>query len=309
MTKPRIAILGIFVADLAFRAKRLPVIGETLIGEGFAMGPGGKGSNQSVAAARAGGDVSFITRIGRDSFGETALKTWSLEGINTSQVAYSDTAPTGAAFIFVSTETGDNAIIVETGASGTITPDHVSASEDTIKDAGVFITQLETSEAAGRRGLEIARKHGVMTVFNPAPAAKIDPAIYSLCDFVTPNEAEVEAITGIKVHSVDDARRAADVVLKLGTKTALITLGAQGVLLHSKDQSVHVPSYKVKVVETTGAGDAFNGAFAVALGEGKSPLDAARFGCATAALSVTKAGTAPSMPTRAEIEAMLAGGK
>ena len=306
MSKPRIAILGIFVADLAFRAKRLPVVGETLMGEGFAMGPGGKGSNQSVAAARAGGEVSFITRIGRDTFGDIALKTWGAAGIDTSQVAFSDTAPTGAAFIFVSSETGDNAIIVETGASSTITPEYVSASEATIRQAKVFITQLETSVAAGRRGLELARKHNVITIFNPAPAAKIDPTIYALCDYVTPNETEVEAITGIAVHSLDDARRAGDAVLKLGTKTALITLGANGVLLHNKDQSVHVPTYKVKVVETTGAGDAFNGAFAVAIGEGRSPVDAARFGCATAALSVTKAGTAPSMPMRTEIEAMMA---
>jgi ribokinase len=306
MSKPRIAILGIFVADLAFRAKRLPVMGETILGQGFAMGPGGKGSNQSVAAARAGADVSFITKIGRDSFGEIALKTWSADGIDTSQVGISDTSPTGAAFIFVSSETGDNAIIVEAGASGTITPEDVSLSEATIKGAKVFITQLETSVAASRRGLELARKHGVTTVFNPAPAAKIDPAIYALCDYLTPNETEVEEITGIAVHNIAEARKAADAVLQLGTKTALITLGANGVLLHNKEQSVHVPTYTVKVVETTGAGDAFNGAFAVALGEGKSPVDAARFGCAAAALSVTKAGTAPAMPSRAEIEAMMA---
>ncbi len=135
MTKPRIAILGIFVADLAFRAKRLPVMGETLMGQGFAMGPGGKGSNQSVAAARAGGNVSFITKIGRDSFGDIALKTWGADGVDTSHVAFSDTAPTGAAFIFVSSETGDNAIIVETGASGTITPEDVSAAEKAISGA------------------------------------------------------------------------------------------------------------------------------------------------------------------------------
>ena len=305
MTKPRIAILGIFVADLAFRAKRLPVMGETIMGQGFAMGPGGKGSNQSVAAARAGGDVSFIAKIGRDAFGEIALKTWGDDGINTTQVLLSDTSPTGAAFIFVSSETGNNAIIVEPGAAGTLTPDDVSAAENAITGAKVFITQLETSVAAGRRGLELARKAGVTTIFNPAPAAKIDPAIYALCDYVTPNETEAEEITGIKVQSLDDARRAGDAILKLGTTSALITLGANGVLLHNATQSVHVPGFKVNVVDTTGAGDAFNGSFAVAIGEGKSHLDAARFGCAAAALSVTKPGTAPSMPTRAEIDAML----
>jgi ribokinase len=305
MTKPRIAILGIFVADLAFRAKRLPVMGETILGQGFAMGPGGKGSNQSVAAARAGGHVSFITKIGRDSFGDIALKTWGADGIDTSQVAFSDTSPTGAAFIFVSSETGDNAIIVETGASGTITPDDVSAAEKAIVGAKVFITQLETSVAAGRRGLEIARAHGVTTIFNPAPAARIDPAIYGLCDYVTPNETEAHEITGVAVNSVDEARKAGDALLAMGAKTALITLGANGALLHNRQHSVHVPGFKVKVVETTGAGDAFNGAFAVAIGEGRSEADAARFACAAAALSVTKAGTAPSMPTREEIDGFM----
>ena len=185
----------------------------------------------------------------------------------------------------------------------------VAAQTPSPAGAKVFITQLETSEAAGRRGLELARKHGVTTILNPAPAARIDPAIYALCDYVTPNETEAEEITGISVKTLDDARRAGDAILKLGTKTALITLGANGVLLHSRDQSVHVPGFKVRVVETTGAGDAFNGSFAVAIGEGMTPVDAARLGCAAAALSVTKAGTAPSMPMRGAIEAMLAASK
>lgn len=305
--KARVSILGIFVADLAFRAKRLPVMGETLLGEGFHMGPGGKGSNQSVAAARAGGEVRFITKLGRDSFGDIAVKTWGQDGVDTSFVMRSDTVPTGAAFIFVSSETGDNAIIVEAGASGTVTPDDVSASAKAIEGSQVFITQLETSVAAGWRGLEIARKAGVTTVFNPAPSAKLDPAIYRLCDYVTPNETEAGDITGIKVVSLDDARAAGAKLLEMGVGAALITLGANGALLHTSRQSVHIPAFKVKVVETTGAGDAFNGGFAVALGEGRDPVEAARFGVATAALSVTKPGTANSMPQRTEIEAMLAG--
>ena len=306
MSKPRIAILGIFVADLAFRAKRLPVMGETLLGQGFAMGPGGKGSNQSVAAARAGGAVSFIAKLGSDSFGDIALKTWAADGIDTSQVMISDSLPTGAAFIFVSSETGDNAIIVEAGAAGTLTAKDVSAAEKAIAGSQVFVTQLETAVAASRRGLELARKHGVITVFNPAPAAKIDPMIYALCDYVTPNETEAAEITGVPVNTVDEARKAGDALLRLGAKNALITLGANGALLHGQGQSVHVPTYKVKVVETTGAGDAFNGAFAVAIGEGRVPVEATRFACACAALSVTKAGTAPSMPMREEIEALVA---
>lgn len=305
--KPKIAILGIFVADLTFKAKRLPVMGETLLSQGFAMGPGGKGSNQSVAAARAGGDVRFITKIGRDAFGDIAIKTWKEDGIDTSFVKQIDEAPTGAAFIFVSTDTGDNAIIVEPGASGTVTADDVSAAEIAIKDARVFITQLETKVEAGRRSLELARKHGVTTVFNPAPAAKIDPAIYKLCDYVTPNETEASDITGITVNTIDDAKAAGNRLIEMGVGAALITLGANGALLHNAKQSVHIPGFKVKVVETTGAGDALNGGFAVALAQGMKPADAARFGCATAALSVTKPGTAPSMPMRADIEKMLAG--
>ena len=307
MSKAKVAILGIFVADLAFKAKRMPAVGETILGNGFAMGPGGKGSNQAVAAARAGGDVRFITKIGQDSFGDIAIATWQADGVNTSSVTRLADVPTGAAFIFVSSETGDNAIIVSPGAAGTVTPEDVTAAEAAIKESRVFITQLETSVEAGWRGLELARKAGVTTVFNPAPAATLDPAIYKLCDYVTPNETEAQQITGIAVSSVDDARVAGNKLLQMGVGNALITLGANGVLLHNSKQSVHIPAYKVKVVETTGAGDAFNGGFAVALGEGRDPVDAARFGVATASLSVTKAGTAPSMPSRAEIDRMLAG--
>ena len=301
--KPQIAILGIFVADLAFRAARMPVIGETILGDGFAMGPGGKGSNQAVAAARAGGAVRFISKIGADGFGETGLKMWAADGIDTAHVLVSPAHATGAAFIFVESVSGNNAIIVSPGAAGTIDEAVVEAARPAIAGAKVFITQLETPVAVGRRALEIARSGGAITVFNPAPAAAIDPAIYRLCDYVTPNESEAEIITGIAVRSVDDARRAGDALLKLGAGSALITLGENGALLHGAGRSVHVPSHKVTVVETTGAGDAFNGAFAVAIGEGRDPVDAARFACAAAAISVTRAGTAPSMAMRGEIEA------
>jgi ribokinase len=304
--KPRIAILGIFVADLAFRAPRLPAMGETILGEGFALGPGGKGSNQAIAAARAGGDVSFITRIGRDAFGDIGLKMYTADGVDARHVEVSDAHPTGAAFIFVSSATGDNAIIVNAGAAGTIDEAMIDAAGRTIASAQVFITQLETPVAVGRRGLEIARSAGRITVFNPAPAAAIDPAIYGLCDYVTPNESEAEFITGVPVKSMDDARRAGDALLKLGAGAALITLGENGALLHGKGQSEHIPARKVTVVDTTGAGDAFNGAFAVAIGEGRSPLDAARFACAAASISVQRPGTAPSMASRAEIEAAAA---
>ncbi len=303
---PLISILGIFVADLSFRARRLPVMGETILGEGFAMGPGGKGSNQAVAAARAGGKVSLITCVGSDAFADIAVRTWGADGIDTSQVTFSQDKPTGAAFIFVSSESGDNAIIVESGAAASITPAMVEKAEATIAASKVFITQLEQPIAAARRGLEIARRHGVTTIFNPAPAAPVDAAMLALCDYVTPNETEAAELTGHPVNSIDEAREAAAILLRMGAKAAVITLGEQGVLLHDRTQSLLVPGFRMKVVETTGAGDAFNGGFAVAIAEGKSPLEAARFGNAVAGLSVTRAGTAPSMPQRGEVDALLA---
>ena len=311
MTERRrgVAILGIYVADLAFRASRLPRMGETILGLGFAMGPGGKGSNQAVAAARAGAGmpVSFITKVGRDAFAEIGLNTWKADGIRTDYVAQTDQEPTGAAFIFISSETGDNAIIVCSGAAGTISVGDVEAAAPAIERSAVFVTQFEQPIDAARRGLEIARQSGVTTILNPAPAVPVDGSLFELCDYVTPNETEASAITGMPVETLDQARTAGDVLLKRGAGTALITLGEKGALYHRSDESIHVPAFPVDtIVETTGAGDAFNGGFAVALAEGRPPIEAVRFACATAALSVGKAGTAPSMPNRAEIEQFLA---
>jgi ribokinase len=304
-----IVVLGIFVADLAFMAGRLPVMGETILGEDFRIGPGGKGSNQTIAAARAGGKVALITRVGKDAFGEIARKTWAADGVDTSAVIEDPASPTGAAFIFVSTETGNNAIIVVSGAAGKLSPEDVRASEKTIAGAKVFMTQFEQPIGTAMEGLRIARKHGVTTVLNPAPAIKVeDQSIYGLCDYVTPNETEAASLTGLPVTNEAEALVAAKELVRRGAKNALITLGENGALLHGADGTHKVPSFKVpKVVDTTGAGDAFGGGFAVALSEGKSPVEAVRFGCATAAYSVQKPGTAPSMPTRAEVEAMLRG--
>jgi ribokinase len=301
-----IAILGIFVADLAFRAGRLPRIGETIEGAGFKMGPGGKGSNQAVAAARAGGAVTCITRLGADEFGRLARDTWAADGIIAAVTE--SAAPTGAAFIYVDTASGDNAIIVVPGAASEISVADVDASADIIRSAGVFLTQLEQPVAAARRGLEIARAAGVVTILNPAPAQPLDDSIYALCDYVTPNETEAAALTGVTVSTVDDARRAGDILLAKGAGTALITLGSAGSLLHTSGSSNHIPPYDAgSAVETAGAGDAFNGAFAAALTSGRSALDAAHFASAAAGISVTRLGTAPSMPRLSEILSVLEG--
>jgi ribokinase len=304
--KRGVAILGIFVADLAFRAGRMPAIGETIAGSGFKMGPGGKGSNQAVAAARLGAEVTFISKIGQDEFGASALATWKKEGIR-AEVMESVDQPTGAAFIYVNDRTGENAIIVVAGAAGTIGAGDVDAAAGAIRGSAVFITQLEQPIPAAQRGLQIARDAGVVTIFNPAPAERFDESLYRLCDYVTPNESEAALLTGLPVTSVEEARKAGDVFLAKGAGTALITLGEAGALLHDKTRSVLIPAVKAgPVVETTGAGDAFNGGLAAALARGVDAEEAARFACAVAGISVTRAGTAPSMPRLAEVEALLA---
>ena len=301
----KIVILGVFVADTAYRADRPPRMGETILGNKFALGPGGKGSNQAVAAARAGGDVHFISRLGRDAFADMALKTWAEAGVSP-VVTQDPDSFTGSAYIFVEEASGDNAIIICPGAAGDISVADVEAQRELIAGATAFVTQLEQPMEAAEHGLTIAREAGVTTILNPAPAAKIPASMLALCDFVTPNESEAEGITGVPVNSLQDAEIAADVLLSKGVGAALITLGENGVYFKNSETSAHIPAIVAgPVLETTGAGDAFNGGFACALADGKDPVSAARFGCAVAGISVTRAGTAPSMPARHEIDALL----
>lgn len=303
-----VVILGVFVADTAYRADRQPRMGETILGNSFKLGPGGKGSNQAVAAGKLGADVTFLTRLGVDAFADMAKATWAEASVK-SAVIETPQSYTGAAYIFIEETTGNNAIIVSPGAAMLISPEDIEANAGLIGGAGVFVTQLEQPIDAALRALEIARGAGVTTILNPAPAAKLPDRIYTLCDYVTPNETEAEELTGIKVSSIDEARRAADSLLKKGVGSVIITLGEKGALLHTAARSDHVPVVNAgPVVETTGAGDAFNGGLAAALAKGVEPLQAVRFACAVAGISVTRPGTAPSMPTLQEVEALLAKG-
>ena len=304
--RARIAILGAFVADATFRVRRLPRMGETAIGESVALSPGGKGSNQAVAAARLGAEVVFVSRLGRDAMAGMALSVWEEAGV-TPLVSRSDGAATGIACVMVDARTGDNAIVGHPGAALEMSEAEVEAAADAIRSASVFLTQLEQPLPATIRALEIARRAGVTTVLNPAPAADIPPGMLRLCDYVTPNETEAELLTGVPVATEDGARRAAMELRKRGAGAAAITLGERGALLHGPDTTLQVPPFRAgRTVETTGAGDAFNGAFAVALAEDGDPGRAVRFACAAAGVSVTRAGTAQSMPRRAEVEALLA---
>ena len=297
--------MGSFVADLAFRTNKLPAWGETFMGNSFQLGPGGKGSNQAVAAARAGAKVSFISKLGNDPFGDLARSTYRQEGIDTRHLL-STTTPTGAASIIIDEHTGENSIIVVPGACFELTPQEVDQMKDLIAASAIFVTQLELALPTVEHGLKLARSLGVPTILNPAPACKLPESIFQYCDYVTPNETEAEMLTGIKVSTLADAEQAADAFLARGVRNAVITLGAQGAFVKNASTRAHVPAFNAgTVVETTGAGDAFNGGFAVALAEGRDILQAARFGCAVAGISVTRPGTAPSMPLRAEVDALL----
>lgn len=300
-----IVILGVFVADTSYRAARPPRMGETILGQSFALGPGGKGSNQAVAAARAGGDVAFYTKLGRDPFADMALSVWDEAGV-TSLATQHDDSYTGAAYIFIEDGTGNNAIIICPGVGATLSPSDIESQREAIENARVFMTQLEQPIEAATRALELAKAGGATTVLNPAPAAKLEDRMLALCDYATPNETEASELTGVRVESVDDARRAADVLMGRGVGSVIVTLGENGALYHDGNQSLHEPAISAgPVVETTGAGDAFNGAFAVALAEEFAPAEALRFANAAAAISVTRPGTAPSMPSREEIEDLL----
>ena len=301
-------ILGIFAADLSFRASRMPGMGETLISSGFAVGAGGKGSNQAVACARSGGKVGMLTRIGRDVFGELALRTWDQAGVSTDGVETCDHEATGAAFIFVDQATGQNAILVDPGAARSLDRAFVERARTHIAGSRVFATQLEQPIDAALHALQIAHEARVTTVLNPAPApALVMPdAIWSLCDIVVPNEVEASMLTGVDVDGPRSAIDAADILLAKGASHVIVTLGSQGVLLRSPTLCLHLPPVVAGTVcDTTGAGDAFMGGLCTALAEGRTLADAVQFANAVAGISVTRPGTAASMPARSEIDRLM----
>jgi ribokinase len=302
-----ITVLGSFVADLAFRTHKAPAWGETVMGSDFKLGPGGKGSNQAVAAARLGGKVSFISKLGRDAFGDLARQTYKKEGIDTRFVFETTEHATGGAAIIVDEVKGENAIVVFPGACFHVTPAEIDQARSRIAESAVFLTQLELQVPAVEHGLRVAHGLGVTTILNPAPGLPLPPGIFALCDYVTPNETEAALLTGLPVTNFAEAERAAQALLDRGARNAVVTLGAQGALVKNAQITKHIHAIDAgPVVETTGAGDAFNGGFAIALAEGKDIVAATRFGCAVAGISVTRPGTALSMPTRAEVDALLA---
>ena len=301
-----LSILGIFVADLAFFGK-IPTKGETVLGDDFVVGPGGKGSNQAVAAGKAGADVSFISKIGNDNYGQMAKKIYSETNVKTENLFVTEDKSTGVAAILLNKETGDNAISVVPGAAGALTIEDINTAEEEIKNASFFLTQLETPLETTIHALKVAKRNNVTTILNPAPAATLPKDLFPLIDYFTPNESEASFYANKEIKNQDDAKNSSKDLLDLGIKNVVITLGENGVYFENKDISHFVPALSLgdKVVDTSGAGDAFNGAFAAALCEDKDIKDAIVFANTFAGISTTRIGTANSMPSREEIDKLI----
>lgn len=302
----KILVFGSFVVDLASRGPHLPAPGETVIGSSFAMGPGGKGFNQGIAAGRAGGDVAMVAKLGRDSFAKLAVEQLQKSGMSTEHLIYSRDIPTGTATLCIDERTAQNAIMIVPGACATVTREEVAALEPLVREAEYVVTQLETNLDATEAVIRMAKRHGAKNILNPAPAAMVADEILENIDIITPNELEAEAITGIPVDGEQAAAQAAEYFFQKGVGNVVITLGSRGVYAATREEGRMIPAYKVDAVDTTGAGDAFNGGLAVALCEGKELFAACAFAGAVAALCVTRKGAALAMPARAEVDAFLA---
>ena len=301
MGKP-IVVFGSFVVDLTSRSRGLPVPGQTILGSSFKMGPGGKGSNQAVAAHRAGADVTLVTKVGKDVFGKVALDFYKGEGMNTDYILEDDRRETGVALILVDENSAQNEIVVVPAACSNITMEEVEKCRSLIEGASILLLQHEINFDAQYKAIEIAHNAGVKIVLNPAPACEVPEEILAKIDTVTPNETEAQVLTGVEVKTLEDAQKAAKVFLEKGVKNVVITMGSLGAFATDGVKSELVPRLNVNAIDTTGAGDAFNGGFVMALSEGKDLFTALRYGNATGALSVTKLGTAPAMPKREDVD-------
>jgi ribokinase len=303
--KPPVLVIGSSNTDLIIKVVRIPKPGETILGGEFARAAGGKGANQAVAAARAGGAVTFVARLGRDANGDVALAGFRADGINVKHILRDANAPSGVALIFVD-KNGENSIAVAPGANDKLSPADVSEARAAFHRARVVLLQLETPLPTVMAAAGLAAGAGVRVVLNPAPARSLPAQLLKHIYLLTPNESEAERLTGVAVKNEASAAKAAQKLLARGVQNVIITLGSRGAFVAGKDLRQLIPGFKVSAVDATGAGDVFNGALVVALAEGRSLLEAARFASAAAAISVTRLGAQPSAPARREIESVLA---
>jgi len=301
MISPSIVVVGSTNTDMVIKTSHLPQPGETILGGTFFMSAGGKGANQAVAAARLGGSVVFIAKTGYDIFGKQSIELFEKEGIGISGIQRDHYQPSGVALITVD-DKGENCIVVAPGANAALTPDDIDEVKDRIEGASLLLVQLETPLATVEYVANIASSRKIKFVLNPAPAAKLGDELLKKISIITPNQKETEMLTGIKVVDRSSAKQAADLLHNKGIGTVIITMGAAGAFVLHEEKYSMIAGHKVNVVDTTAAGDVFNGALVVALSEGNPMDDAVSFACKAAAISVTRLGAQASAPTREEVE-------
>lgn len=300
MSSNKIIVAGSMNMDMVVKTTHIPTPGETVLGGDFFMNPGGKGANQAVAIARLGGNVSFIGKIGNDIFGKQSSQLFDDEGVDTGGILSDDELPSGIALITVD-QKGENSIVVAPGANGSLEPKDVEEVFQRYTDAMILLVQLEIPLRTVAHAIKIAKERGMTVILNPAPAAEIDSGLFELIDIITPNLNEAENLSGVKIVDLDTAKLACEKIREKGVRNVIITLGELGAGVLEEGEFFHVSSPKVETVDTTAAGDVFNGALAVAVAEGKSIRDAASFACIAASIAVTKMGAQSSIPYRNEV--------
>jgi len=300
----KIIVIGSSNTDMIVKVPRIPAPGETILGGKFVKAAGGKGANQAVAAARCGGEVTFIANTGDDALGKEAIEGFKKEGINTDHIFVDRETPSGVALIFVG-EDGENSIAVASGANATLNPSKINVVEQVIAKEDILLTQLETPLDSIEAAIKIAKKNSVKVILNPAPAQKLNDELLKQVDILTPNQSEAELLTGIKVQDESSAVKAAEILRSRGVETVIITLGAEGAFMMTQQIQKMIPGFRVQAEDTTAAGDTFNGALAVGLADGKKFEEAIVWAHAAAALSVTRLGAQSSIPSNLEIREFL----
>jgi ribokinase len=303
---PRVLVVGSANVDFTVALARLPKPGETVTDGTLLVARGGKGANQAVAARRLGADVRLLACVGDDASGREVRQALADEGIGVGAVRATGEAATGTALIVVDAE-GRNQIAVAPGANRALGVGDVEQRDADFAWAEIVVCSLEVPVATARRALQCARRHGALTILNPAPRPERGLDFLDVADYVTPNEVEAADLSGLPVGDLDAAARAAEALRARGARHAVLTLGAAGTLAHGPEGRVHVPAFTVAVVDTTGAGDAFNGALAVALAERRGMAEALTFACAAAGLACTRRGAQTSLPTRGDVDRLIAG--
>jgi ribokinase len=301
LTIPRIVVVGSYATGLTLKVKRLPSPGETVLASGYRVDYGGKGSNQAVGCARLGADVRFLARIGRDNFGEMALRLYREEGIDVAFVRETAEHPTGVGFILVESGTGNNSIAIDPGANDLLSALDVAESRAAFQNAAVVLTQLEIPVEAAEAALECGRAHGAITILNPAPVRPLPQSLLQLVDVLTPNQIEAKVLTGRRPEAQAEPEEVARDLLRAGVKNVVMTLGEEGALIVTESSAKHVPPIRATAVDSTGAGDAFNAGLATALACGASLDSAVEFAVISGGLAVTKEGVIPSLPRREDV--------